>query len=59
MKERMDWRPLNRYERKNGLAIDMTNGQKSVNPLRDEASLKRSGKNGIAICSSGKGLLNG
>ena len=23
----------------------MTNGQKSVNPLRDEASLKRSGKN--------------
>ena len=27
------------------LAIDMTNGEKSVNPLRDEASLKRSGKN--------------
>ena len=35
--------PLYMKERINGLAIDMTNGEKSVNPLRDEASLKRSG----------------
>ena len=34
-------------------------GERWVNPLRDEASLKRSGKNGIAVWSFGKGLLNG
>ena len=33
------------YEFFLGWTIDMTNGEKSVNPLRDEASLKRSGKN--------------